>query len=362
MKKRSCGFTLIELLVALGLGVLLSFGLIQIFQNVTNLSRIETSLSRVQEVGRYAIDMLAKDLRMVGYHGCSDPNNMDVTVMASTGAANFSTTSLEGYEVAANGTFSPVLGASDDLLKVQQTTMTASVSARPGSDVVRVKFASRTGASLSGNTTANNAQVSVDSNPTGLSQGDLAIISDCRSAHIFRITNVTNGNGATINMAHAMGSGPTDTGGNDINKMEPGYPAGASLLTYQDLTYFVADTGRNTMQGDDVFALYRIRNGGGVEELLEGVEYLQLQYGEELASGNVRFVSANDINVPDMNNVKSLRLGLLVQGLEASIPQADSRTYSVAGTEIAASGLPAHSGGKYLRKPFMTTIKLRNKR
>ncbi len=356
------GFTLIELLIAMALGILLSLGLVQIFQSTTNLAQTETALSRVQEAGRFAMDAVVKDLRMIGYHGCADPNNMDVTVMAANGVGNFESTTLQGYEIGSSGTFAPALTSGDDLEVIELGNGNAgSITARPDSDVIRMKFASRTGASLSGNTAPNNANIQVDSNPTGLSQGDLAIVSDCTSAHIFRITNVTTSGGSSnVTMAHAIGSGQPG-GGNVTNKMEPGYSTGASLLSFQDLTFFVADTGRNTSRGDDVYALYRILNGGNPEELVEGVEFLQLQYGEVLASGNTRFVDANTAGV-DFSEVASIRMGMLVQSLEVGLPEDDTTSYTVAGTTIAASGAVTHSGGQYLRKPFVATVKLRNKR
>ncbi len=360
--KAAKGFTLIELMIALTLGVLLSVGLVQVFQNTSNISRAETGLSRIQEVGRYAMDILVTDLRRLGYHGCSDPNNMDVTIMANTGAANFDTTSLEAYEVAANGTLSPALTAGDDLENIQATTAAGTITARPGSDLIRIKYADRTSAVLTGNTEPNNANVVFDGNPTCIDKDELVVIADCSSAHIFRNTNDTCNDDGTaktnsageVTFAHAANN-------NTPHKIQPGYSAGASLLTYNDVTFFVADTGRNTVAGGDVYALYRRVNGNTPEELIEGVEYLQFLYGERLDSGNVRLVSANDASL-DLNEVTSIRIGMLVQSLETSLPDNDTRSYTIAGTLIPAAGAISHGGGKYMRKPFVTTVQLRNRR
>jgi type IV pilus assembly protein PilW len=360
---QQAGFTLVELLIALGLGVLLSFGLLQIFQSSRIIASTETALSRVQETGRFATDVIARDLRMIGYHGCADPNNMDITIMARTGAANFDTTSLTAFEVADNGTFSPTVSSGDDLEDIQiGTASSGNVVARPGSDVVRAKFAARTGARLTGNTAPNNANVVFDGNPTCLDQDDLVLISDCTNAHLFRNTNNTCHNDGTpvannsgwVTFAHASNN-------NEPNKILPGYSAGAELLAYQDVTYFVGDSGRNTAQGDDIFSLYRVVNGNSPEELVEGVEFLQLRFGEVLASGNIRYVDADTSGV-QFTDISSIQVGMLIQSFESALPQEDDRSYVVAGTTIPASGDVSHSGGRYLRKPFVTTIQLRNRR
>ncbi|MYM64591.1 PilW family protein [Pseudomaricurvus sp. HS19] len=364
--KHSRGFTVVELMIALTLGVLLLMGLVQIFQSSNNLSRTETGLSRVQEVGRYAMDLIASDIRMVGYYGCADPNNLDVTIMAEQGAGDFATSSLEGFEVSSSGVFAPAVAVGDTLAGIQSgTATTGAITARPGSDVVRIKYAELTTASLVGNTDPNNANVVFNGNPTCIDKDDLVVISDCSSAHIFRNTNNTCNddgtpnvnNSGSVTFAHAIsGGGPY--GGNNTNKIEPGYGPGASLLSYRDITYFVGDTGRNTTAGDPIYALYRIVNGGATEELLEGVEFMKLQYAERLDSGNLRTVTASDATL-NMLSVSSVKLGMLIQDFDNTLPQADTTSYEVAGINVSAA---AHSGGKYMRKAFSTTVKLRNRR
>src|SRR5690348_1040974 len=61
------GFTLIELMVAIVLGLLLSFGIVQLFGATGKTRRVQDAMSTVQENGRYAISRLNADLRMVAY-------------------------------------------------------------------------------------------------------------------------------------------------------------------------------------------------------------------------------------------------------------------------------------------------------
>ncbi len=71
---RSCqkGLTLIEIMIALLIGVFLLGGIIQIFIGSKQTYRMQEGLSRLQENGRFALDFLAKDIRMGGYRECLD--------------------------------------------------------------------------------------------------------------------------------------------------------------------------------------------------------------------------------------------------------------------------------------------------
>jgi type IV pilus assembly protein PilW len=345
------GFTIVEMLVALTLGMLLIAAILQVLGNHKLLVNTETSLSRVQESGRFVMGLLTNDIRKIGYHGCSDPSEMNVVVMATSGVdADFGSTTLRGFEVGAGGAFSPAIVATDALIAIQGT---AADQARIGSDVIQLKYADRTGAKLIGNTDPVNANIKVDGNPSGLSQNDIAIIADCQSAHVFSITNVTT-SGGQITMAHASSN-------NSPNKMLPGYNAGADLMSYRDVTYYVADTGRNK-NGIDVFALYRKESSSAAgEELIEGVEFLQVLYGEIVPSGNIRFVPADTAGL-DMQSVVAVRFSVLIQDFEISLPQADTRSYSMLDATITPAGALSHSGSRYLRRPFSATVQLRNQR
>ncbi len=78
------GFTLIELMIAMLIGVFLMTGVIQIFLSAKQAYRLQENLSRLQENGRFAMDMITKDIRMAGYvaYAC-----LPVTILPSAFAA-----------------------------------------------------------------------------------------------------------------------------------------------------------------------------------------------------------------------------------------------------------------------------------
>lgn len=64
------GLSLIELMVALALGAFLILGLVQLFSASRSTFLASEGLSRVQETGRTAMDWMQRDLRMAGHMGC----------------------------------------------------------------------------------------------------------------------------------------------------------------------------------------------------------------------------------------------------------------------------------------------------
>jgi type IV pilus assembly protein PilW len=81
------GMTLIELMVALAIGAFLMIGAITVFMQSRTAFRVTESLARLQENGRFALDVLEADIRMAHYWGL---NTVTSTVVNRAGptAAN----------------------------------------------------------------------------------------------------------------------------------------------------------------------------------------------------------------------------------------------------------------------------------
>lgn len=74
--RRNRGFTLVEVMVALVLGLLLMAGIVSIFQATASTNRVQHSLARLQENGRYAVTRLNTDLRAAGGQFCSNAGSV----------------------------------------------------------------------------------------------------------------------------------------------------------------------------------------------------------------------------------------------------------------------------------------------
>lgn len=356
LKRKEKGFTLIEIMVAIAIGALLLSGIVQAFVGFKTTDKLSNSLSRVQEAGRTALDIISKDLRLAGYKGCADPAIVEnVNIIADNPpTTNFIETSLRGFDVTATGWST----GHADLAPIDGSSIE---DASLNSDVVSIMRASTLSTGLNEHDN-NNSNVKVVGNPLGLSQNDIAILSDCESMDIFRISNVTGdgSNNTIVTFAHGIGSNT-----NTDNKLSKAYTdENARLMTFVAHTYFVADTGRKNNQGDTINALYRMDEDGTVEEIVEGVENIQLTYGEEYVNGNRRFVPASTSGL-DLTQVTSIKISLLVASNDRVLAIDDSFVYPMAGTNIA----PASSGGaitypndRRMRKVFNMMVKMRNKR
>ena len=74
------GFTLIEILIALLLSSVLLAGMISIFINFKQTYRVQDNLSRIQENGILALELMGRDIRMLGYWGCLKASTGDLYV------------------------------------------------------------------------------------------------------------------------------------------------------------------------------------------------------------------------------------------------------------------------------------------
>lgn len=68
------GLSLIELLIAMLLGLILMAGALQMMLSSQEIYKTTDTLSRIQENGRFALNFLAKDIRMAGYETSIEAN------------------------------------------------------------------------------------------------------------------------------------------------------------------------------------------------------------------------------------------------------------------------------------------------
>ena len=367
--QKARGFTLIEIMVALAIGALLLAGITQVFISLKQTDKVSSALSRVQEAGRTAMGIMAYDFRMIGYKGCADPaitENINI-IAANPPTTDFISTSLRGSDISATGWSSATTPV--DFTDLSDIDGTGARKARLDSDIISIMRASDDTATVDEHDN-NNSNVKVEGNPLNLSQGDVAILADCESMDIFRISNVTTSGGSSeVTFAHGMGSGV-----NTNNKLSKAYTdPNAKMMSFLSNTYFVGETGRKNVNGDTIYALFRRDISGNIQEIVEGVEDLQVTYGYEFVNGNRRFVDASTAAATlgaggielKMSQVTSIKFSILVASDDRVLDASDAAVYPMSG----AKAEPASSGGSLtypddhrLRKVFTMTVNLRNRR
>lgn len=325
------GITLIEIMVALALSIIILAGVMHIFLNNKQTYRVQEAFARIQENGRFAMQFLAKDLRMAGYIGCggkiNSPNNIS-DLVAPKGTADevsaFSASGIEGFEYSGL----PILLS--DTVSLDTSKVVA------GSDIVRIKRAASTGARLTGNMTADNANVQLDGTTAlGLFQtDDYLFISDCEKSDIFVANNVSSSAGK-ITIAHSNSV-------NIDNKLSKAYQDDAEVYKFVNHTYYI---GTNTA-GEPALFRRSLLNAGNLteEELVDGIEDLQLLYGEDTDTDSAPNIYVDASSVTDWNNIVAVRIELQVRSIEDNL----------------ARNVTAY-GDRKLRRSFTTSIALRNR-
>jgi len=143
------------------------------------------------------------------------------------------------------------------------------------------------------------------------------------------------------------------------------------VMRFESNAYFIGDSGRKTPGGATIYSLFVLDTSaspiGDPTELVEGVENLQVLYGENMQPDApapvIRYVTANQVTNPA--NILSVQLGLLIATADYAASSSDNRVYNLAGTTI---GPPSdtttdfqHAGDRRMRAAFNTTIQLRNR-
>lgn len=241
------GFGLVEFMIAMALGLILIGGVGYLYLGSRGAFRVTDNLSRIQENARFALDMMARDIRMAGYLGCGNIASMQVNTIAKAPVPPMtSANSLVGYKNG-SGWVNPT-----------------SITRVAGTDVLSVMGAFSNGVNLTGNLVPQNANVQVNGNPDGFQANDVLVVTNCVNADVFRATSVSNG-GAITTIAHANSSNT----GNRIGVYGPD----AFVMRVNRYTYFIGTNGAGNP------ALYRVGLDGNPEELVEHVQNLQLRYG-----------------------------------------------------------------------------------
>lgn len=338
------GFSLIELMVSLVIGLILVAAITQVFIGSKVTYSMQSALSKVQENGRFAMSFLARDLRQAGYSGCTKNSTF-----ANTLRQNSTSGAIPSYL-----DFSEAVGGIDNVSGVTYNSITAVNN----TDVVEVRFADNSNSCDVDKHNVSSANLHCTAtNP--FSVGDLLVVTDCKHAALFQKTGPTANNQIIV---HNTGSS-TEIGnctkglGTPVVCTTTGteYPFNDGVvLQFIFYRYFIGtnDFGER--------ALYRqsIQNSSGTtgtvsNELVEGIEDMQVLYGEDTSSdGTVNYYVPFD-EISDPEDIISIRVSILVRSIEDNIVQG-TQNVSFNGTTTP------YSDGR-LRKVFTSTIALRNR-
>lgn len=321
MPGREHGLSLVELMVSLTLGLILMVGVGYVYMGSRTSFKQQDALSRMQENARYVFEVLSNDLRMTGFSGslCGlAESEVDNKLDATKWYGNVFGLPVKGYE-----------NASTSAPDVSATVYAG--------DALHILHADSTREYV---VSANAAPAAVMTFDAAASPADgHVVMSGCGNAKpraAYAMAGKNNGLTTTILAKSRI------------------YPLVANL-------YYVRlrDTG-SAISSSNPPALYRRTGDGVTEELVEGVEDMQIEYGVDTSNPAVcsnndggvdTYVIANDVestapcatSAEDWKKVLSVRVKLTMRSTEDNVT-----------TETVG-------GDKRLRKVFTTTIAIRNR-
>ena len=361
---RQLGMTIVEIMVAITISLILLGGVAQVFLSSKQTYRLNEELSRLQENGRLVFDLLGRDIRMVGYQGCADPEDIPATILANNApTTDLAATALGGAKVGA-GSWDPAAPAELPTTVTDTNSNNYTLANLPliNSDVIITQFATALDAQTTTIATPITGDIQIPQNPGNFAANDVLAIADCDSVDIFKASAVSESGGNFL-ISHA------DTH-NSQAELSKAYTSGARVFRIESNIYFVAparyaDGGVKTnSRGATINALYRADISGNLISLIEGVDNLQIMYGQRLTSGNLQYLSANDGGL-NMQNVDSVKVGVLMSTIEAISDSDDTATYNVAGVNIEPEGTTGatvtYPIDHRIRRVYTETINLRNR-
>jgi type IV pilus assembly protein PilW len=396
--RRAAGFSLVELMVAVALGLLLTTAMAYVYLSSKTAFSRQQQLSSIQQSVRIAFEYLSSDARMVGHMGCYTglptlgTTEFNTALAAGSIATNFAL-GVEGYEYtdATAGAYTLTSSAPADVATAGNWAVNTATSGintipvatiagtgnglTPGSDVLAIRSVSGRPVRLAAdaNTGANQSSLSIETMTTstgkcsdgttnkvsGFCPGSYGLIASCSRARVFQVGaaagSITAGTApaaSTLTLSANMGSDPVYA------------PASSEVFPVQTVVYYV----KKSLNNSTTTSLYRRifdgdkDNANGIEqELIEGVETLQVKYGIDTtapdADGVVdSYVTAE--NVTDWSKVVAVRMGLLVR---STLPVDVGMTMPASGTVNGVTVTYPTTGSKYDRRVFTTTVAVRNK-
>ena len=346
------GLTLVELMVAIVLSLILTAGVIQIFLSNKQTYSFQEAMSRNQENGRYAMEVLARDLRMAGFTGCPPTDRIANTLNghASNWWTDFAGNMFVGY--AGNDSSFPARAfgtAPGDRVAGTDAFLMAS----GGDTAYTIVSHQETSAQFKLNQLHN------------MQNGAIAMVCDANQVSILQLTNVNANN---VTMVHNTGNGSGNPGNCTkglgfptvctTNGTPYQYGPDASFVEYTPKAYYIGVS--STGAGRSLWRVGMVINAAtdtasmAGEELVDGIDDMYLLYGVD-TSGNGRvnnYVAA--AAVADWSSVLSARLELLTVSGQGNVTAGVDQAVQFRNTTLTP-------GDGLLRSVFTTTVGLRNR-
>jgi len=314
---RPNGFTLVELLVAMLLGIVLSFGIVNVFiQSKADYSQDE-ELARMQENARYALRLLSRELTLAGltgyYSGIASSVTGTPTITNDCGT-NWAVNISEAIAYTNNATASPHSGCISDDDDIKDNT-----------DVLVVRR------------TADDYSLDDGDENTG-------VTIDASGSDIKRVYMKKSGKDYSFIQGSSVTSGDTTSG------------SGVDLWEYYASVFFVrpySDSG----DGIPTLCISSLTSTAQMKTncYIEGVENFQLEFGIDSDGDGVADQYKATATSAEVDSAVAVRVHLLMRSINTVPQYSNTKTYDLG--NAVSNYTPSD---KYYRRVYSTTVILRN--
>ena len=362
---RESGAMMVELMTSMLIGTLMLSGALTVMLSSSSTYKTKNALADMDERGRLALELIARDIRRSGYKGCGNDQSQQIVRTFTTDSDESwvaSELGIRGWEY-----FDTGLNSNLDIYNLQETgfsssSWSSSSSIDKGfgsamlrrSDVIELWPVQPAYMDI---TSATSSQLNVGNATSGFpsstsdNHNQLLLVSDCTRNLLVMSNNFDSG------------SVDIDTSRNNPSANQLSSISNGQAVMLKGVLYYlrIPTDSYRTRPG-----LYRKEievnkktknfNHANAQEIIPNILSLQFLYGEA-ESDNVsanRYVTADQVG--DWRNVVSVRIYLFLetQDTNASQDQFDfifhGRTY-----------LPENSADKRIRREYSKTVSLRNR-
>ncbi len=328
-KAPQAGMSLVELMIALVIGLLILMGVLTVYLSGARTAATTEALSRVQESGRFGIFFLSRDIRQAGFKSACQG---EVNNLLDEGSAAYDDTLFDLND--------PIVGWDDSA-----GTLAATLPEYVRGDVLMLKSASTVpGVTAKNVTQVTAAEISLDG-PSGIEAGTIMFIGDSQGCDLFQ-----KGHNANASSIQRPASG-TPGNKNPNTEWSHAYDDSMQIFLFQSTAYYIG----NGIDGQPALRRASFNTGAAVdEELVNGIEDMQLLYGEDTDGNQTadRYVAAGA--VADWDDVVAVQVNLLASSLSTNVID-----------EVQALPAPwdalADPGDGRLRRVFTTNVGIRNR-
>ncbi len=379
-KNTSNGFGLIELMIAVALGLLLLAAISQLFISSRLTYNTADALARVQENGRFAIEILRPEFRELGGQGfCAGRINIrshlnddcddDVSALFDPATAligwEYNDTGI-GDEYTLPASLAPAgIARSEWQSRQADGTMLdlpTALAGRvvPGSDVLVVRRSNLLNVNVDG--VQNNTNINTGAGSNDLPRRGIVMVLNCaEGGDLFQQSNNASDSSSLAKPTMSCtnpGPGNQPPGGSSWSMS---HDSTSSVFGVEVVAFYIGHNAQRNEPG-----LYRLDLSRGLragdlqpEELVQGIENMQVLYGfsRPAPQGDGQLVDfwLTADQVTDWGLVIAVRLAVLARSQEGGDVQRQAFTYDLSRT------LVTHPEDRLLRQPFATTIALRNR-